>query len=243
LASALILVERAIYAHVYRRETCTAVSQSTADELTELGIEPRRVHVIHNGADHFGCRAVTPRSSTPLLLYTGRLKRYKNLDTLLLALRDLAVDVPDVRLAIVGDGDDHQRLMTLARRLRVDDRITFDSFDGAQIAGWLSAAWIAVNPSVKEGWGLGVLEAARYGVPTVGSDVPGLRDSIRHGETGLLVPANDPAQLGGALRRLLTDAALRDILGDNARRWASQFTWANAATETRRVIEAVVARK
>jgi glycosyltransferase involved in cell wall biosynthesis len=237
LASWLMWVERALYARIYRRETFSAVSSSTANELIELGIDARRVHVIHNGADHLDCRASAPRSPTPLLLYTGRLKRYKNLDALLLAVRDLATDLPEMRLAIIGEGADRRRLSAVARQLRVDDRIAWDGFDDAAIADWLSAAWVAVNPSVKEGWGLGVLEAARYGVPTVGNAAPGLRDSIRHGETGLLVPANDPAQLGGALRCLLTDAALRCRLGENARRWASRFRWADAAAQTLRVIE------
>jgi glycosyltransferase involved in cell wall biosynthesis len=105
------------------------------------------------------------------------------------------------------------------------------------LSRWLSAAWVAVNPSAKEGWGLGVMEAARYGVPTVGSAVPGLRDSILDGETGLLVPPDDPARLFDALSRLLGDAAYRQRLGENARQWANTFRWANAAAETLRVIE------
>ncbi len=241
LAELLEAIERAIYRRVYRRETFTAVSQSTADELVALGMDPAHVHVVHNGADHLSECANGPRSLTPLLVYVGRLKRYKNLDRLLLALQTLAADVPDVQLAVIGDGDQRGRLARLARRLGLAGRVTFcgPTGDGA-LTHWLSKAWVAVNPSSKEGWCLGVMEAARHGVPAVGADVPGLRDSIVDGETGLLVAPDDPARLCDALRRLIGDADSRRAMGQNARRRADGFRWGQAAAETLRIIETLV---
>jgi glycosyltransferase involved in cell wall biosynthesis len=241
LAGLLETAERGIYQRVYRRETFTAVSQSTANELVRLGIDPARIHVVHNGADHLSECANGPRSSTPLLLYVGRLKRYKNLEHLLLALQALAADVPDVQLIVIGDGDQRGRLGKLARRLGLAGRVTFCGPTGdGELTRWLSQAWVAVNPSSKEGWCLGVMEAARYGVPAVGADVPGLRDSIVDGETGLLVAPGDPAQLCAALRRLIGDADLRRRMGQNARQRARGFRWEQAAAETLRIIEALV---
>lgn len=240
LAAGLMAVERTLYRAVYRRETFTAVSPSTADELAGLGISRRRIHVIYNGVDHVARPALGPRSATPLLLYTGRLKRYKNLDRLLACVRDLAPEVPDLRLAIVGDGDDRGRLMRLAQAWGIAGRVTFcGRVSDDDLARWMSAAWVAVNLSAKEGWGLGIMEAALCGVPAVGADAPGLRDAIRHGETGLLAPPDDPAALRAALLRLLTDAGLRQTLGANARRRAVTFRWADAAEETWRVLEGV----
>jgi len=241
LAGLLEAAERAIYRRVYRRETFTAVSQSTAGELAELDIDPARIHIVHNGAEHLDECADDPRSPTPLLLYVGRLKRYKNLDCLLLALHSLAADTPDVQLAVIGDGDQRDRLTKLARQLGVTERVVFcgPTGDGA-LTHWLSTAWVAVNPSSKEGWCLGVMEAARYGVPAVGADVPGLRDSIVDGETGLLVAPGDPVRLCDALRRLIGDAELRRAMGQSARQRARGFRWEQAAAKTLRIIEALV---
>ena len=231
-------LERVIYRRIYRGERFTAVSKSTADELIQLCVQPGRVHIVHNGSDHLTGDSAAPRSRTPLLLYTGRLRRYKKIDQLLHVLRALRAEIPEVSLAIIGEGNDRRRLIALARELKLTECIIFDGAVRDEILSrWLSAAWVAVNPSAKEGWGLGVMEAARYGVPTVGSAVPGLRDSILDGETGLLVPPDDPARLFDALSRLLGDAAYRQLLGENARQWANTFRWANAAAETLRVIE------
>jgi glycosyltransferase involved in cell wall biosynthesis len=241
LAGLLEAAERIIYRRVYCRETFTAVSQSTADELVKLDIDPACIHVVHNGADHVDEGADGPRSTTSLLLYVGRLKRYKNLDHLLLALQALVVDVPDVQLAIVGDGDQRHRLGKLVQRLGLAERVIFcGPTCNGELTRWLSRAWVVVNPSSKEGWGLGVMEAARHGVPAVGADVPGLRDAIIDGETGLLVAPGDPARLCDALRRLIDDDVLRREMGQNARQRAGNFRWEQAATETLHIIESLV---
>ena len=79
-------------------------------------------------------------------------------------------------------------------------------------------------PSVKEGWGIAVIEAAQHGVPTVGYvEAGGLGDSIVHGTTGLLVESED--EFRSAIERLLDDAVLRARLGENARQWAGRFSW------------------
>ena len=89
----------------------------------------------------------------------------------------------------------------------------------------LQAAWAAVQPSPKEGWGLTVVEAAACGTPVVATDAPGLRDSVRRDETGLLVPFADDAAMADALIRILTDSALRARLTGAAVEWASRFRW------------------
>ncbi len=240
--------ERWLYRHVYARETFSAVSPSTAAELVTLGVAPERVHVIYNGADH------SPPPAPPIfcengggvrgeeingggarggLFYAGRLKRYKNLDCLLRAMYLLKDDQPQARLAIAGDGDDRSRLVALARCLELGERVLFlGALSPQEMEHWLSRAWVLVNPSVKEGWCISVMEAARYGTPAVGSDVPGLRDSIVDGQTGLLVPFGDAPRLAKALADLLRDPALRDRLGANARARSAAFRWETAAQQT-----------
>jgi glycosyltransferase involved in cell wall biosynthesis len=98
-----------------------------------------------------------------------------------------------------------------------------------------------VFPSPKEGWGITNLEAAGCGTPAVASDSPGLRESVRHGETGLLVPHGDVAALQAALRTLACDGPLRERLSLGARAFAKTLSWEKAAMETEAHLEAAVA--
>jgi glycosyltransferase involved in cell wall biosynthesis len=100
---------------------------------------------------------------------------------------------------------------------------------------------VHVLTSPKEGWGISVMEAAACATPTVASDSPGLRDSVQHGKTGLLVPHGDLAALAGAIRALLENAALRNDMAFAARRFAEGFTWEAAARTTEAFLKRRVA--
>src|SRR3970282_1993092 len=97
---------------------------------------------------------------------------------------------------------------------------------------WLRRSWATVFPSPREGWGITNVEAAGCGTPTVASDSPGLRDSVQHERSGLLVPHGDVAALSSALRRVIVDDALRTRLGRGAREFAAQHSWDNTADRT-----------
>jgi glycosyltransferase involved in cell wall biosynthesis len=93
-----------------------------------------------------------------------------------------------------------------------------------------------VFPSCKEGWGITNVEAAACGTPSLASDSPGLRDSIRHGETGFLVPHANPAALADRMLALADDPMQVERLGQGARRFAERLSWDQAADETERWI-------
>jgi len=159
-------------------------------------------------------------------VFVGRLRRYKGLDWVLRALPAVRARVPGVRLEIVGDGPFAGALRRQASRLGLSDAVEFLGFlSAAEKTRRLQKAWAAVQPSPKEGWGLTVVEAAACGTPAVATDAPGLRDSVRRDETGLLVPFGDDAAMAGALVRMLADAPLRERLGSAAVAWAARFRW------------------
>jgi glycosyltransferase involved in cell wall biosynthesis len=95
-----------------------------------------------------------------------------------------------------------------------------------------------LQPSPKEGWGLTVVEAGACGTAVVASDAPGLRDSVRRDETGLLVPFGDDAALADALIRVLTDEPLRGRLARAGVEWAARFRWDECG---RRSLDALLA--
>jgi hypothetical protein len=119
--------------------------------------------------------------------YFGRLKKYKSVDHLLQAMDRLRDEYPRLHLDIIGDGDDKSRLEELSAELKLQDRVTFHGFiDESEKAPLLQKMNFVVNTSSKEGWGLTVVEANACGAPVVAANVPGLRDSVVDGETGLL---------------------------------------------------------
>ena len=94
-----------------------------------------------------------------------------------------------------------------------------------------------LNPSPKEGWGLTVIEANECGVPVVASRRPGLVDSVRDGETGLLADYGDDADFAAKALTLLTDPPLWRTMSENAVRWARSFSWDDAALATEALLE------
>ncbi|HYC54030.1 MAG TPA: glycosyltransferase family 4 protein, partial [Candidatus Binatia bacterium] len=242
IAAVTYLSEKLI-PRAYHESWSIAVSPSTRDDLVVRGMNRDSILVVPNGVD---CDLYHPdprhRSPTPLIVWLGRAEAYKRVDLLLQVLPQLRRLVPDVRLAIVGDGTATDDLRQLADRLGIADIVDFLGFvDSGLKVAMLQKAHVLANTSEKEGWGLTVLEGAACGTPTVASNVPGLRDSVRDGETGMLVPHGDLAALTRALCLILTDEELREKLGRRARQWAIQFTWDKSAHEVERIIEAVAA--
>jgi len=145
-------------------------------------------------------------------------------------------------MLIVGRGDAVPGLERQVARLGLERIVEFRGFVSEQEKVELyRAARVFVNPSEKEGWGLTILEANACGVPSVASDAPGLRDSVRHEDTGLLVPHGDVDACAAALQRVLTDDALWDHLRAGALRWATHYTWDAVTDQVEALIAEVIA--
>ena len=101
-------------------------------------------------------------------------------------------------------------------------------------------AWVHVLTSPKEGWGITNLEAAACGTPVIASDSPGLRESVRHGETGFLVPHGDVRAMAARMRELVQSPSSVAALGSGARTFACRFSWEAAARDTESHLRSVV---
>jgi glycosyltransferase involved in cell wall biosynthesis len=126
-------------------------------------------------------------------------------------------DVPDATLVVVGDGGERQALQALARELDIDARVVWAGWAGDPRA-WLPAFDIWVLPSRFEAFPLALLEALLAESAVVATDVGSVAEVVRDGETGLLVPPEDPAALAAAMRQLLGQEELRRRLGAEGRR-------------------------
>jgi glycosyltransferase involved in cell wall biosynthesis len=245
-ASYVALMER-LALLVYRagRVPFFVVSSSTRDEMAAHGFIGTDLVIVHNCVDHKIYRPdPAGRSSTPVIGYFGRLKRYKGVDQFLRAVPQILREVPGTRVLIVGEGDDRPRLERMAHTLGIAWSVTFEGFvsESGKVE-MLQSMWCGVNTSSKEGWGLTVVESNACGTPVVASDVPGLRDVVRDGESGLLYRHGDVRHLAGQVVRVLLDTPLRERLTAGALAWASRFHWENAAAETFAALQARVSRR
>jgi glycosyltransferase involved in cell wall biosynthesis len=224
---------------LYRGLPVVAVSPSTRDELVEGGMRATDIRVIPNGLDHDRYRPGSGRrAGVPTVLALGRVEPYKRTEMLV----DAVAQIPGARLVVAGSGTGMESLRAHVARSGNTSRVELLGFIGEdEKVRLLQEAHVVATASRKEGWGLTVVEAAACGTPSVAFDVPGLRDAIRDGESGLLVPADDTAALAAAMRRVLEDAALRERLAAGAIAWASRFTWDRAAAEIGELIDGAIA--
>ncbi len=242
MAAAVWLAERPL-PRGYRRAAFHAISESTRDDLVARGVPRERIRVIYPGVDAtwFTPEAGTPRTARPTFLYVGRLKRYKGIATAIAAVDAARREGADVSLDIAGQGDDRARLEEIVRARGLAEHVRFLGFvDEETKRTLLRRAWAVVLPSEKEGWGITNVEAAACGTPAIASDSPGLKESVRHEETGLLVPHGDVAALAGAMRRLAGDPALVARFGAKGRAFALTLSWDAAAEQTGRHIEETI---
>jgi glycosyltransferase involved in cell wall biosynthesis len=243
MAATVWLAERPVPL-VYRRAGFHAISESTRDDLVKRGVRPEAIEVIHPGVDsrHYHPDAAAARTPFPSFVYVGRLKRYKGLD---LAIRAVAVarrTRPDIRLSIAGGGDYRDALAALVRELGQETAVSFlDRIPEADKIRLFQQAWANVFPSPKEGWGITVMEAAACGTPSIASDSPGLRDSVRNGETGWLVRHGDVEALAARLVAVAAEPGSVSRFGVAARAHAERLTWDDAARRTEAHLERLVA--
>jgi len=189
------------------RSVCTATE-------AELGLRPGSVRLLYNGVPPVSeASGGPPPGGTPTERFAigavGRLVPEKGFDVLIRAVAGL----PGAELVLMGDGPERAGLEELGRELGLQDRMTF--------TGWVEPPWVARQrcdvlaiPSRVEGFGLVAVEALLAGIPVVASRVGGLTEVVEDGETGLLVPSDDPEALASALRELEVDSALRAELAE-----------------------------
>lgn len=228
----------------YRRAGWHAISESTRDDLLRRGVARSRIRVIHPGVDsaHFSPDSTTPRSNPPSFLYVGRLKRYKGVEYAVRALARAHAARPDLALDIAGNGDYRVDLERLVRELGLDGSVRFHGFVAEQEKlRLLRSTWANIFPSPKEGWGITVIEAAACGTPSIASDSPGLRDSVRDGRTGYLVPHGDIEALATRMLELAESPEQVATLGRQARAHAETLSWDAAADATERHLADIIA--
>ncbi len=208
---------RGPYAALSRLTRVVTVSEAAADSLVALGVPRGRITVIHPGISPENKPPVASRpSDRPIIGIVSRLSKEKNVTLALRAFALVTERIPEAMLRIYGDGPERRSLERQAEELGIREKTDFLGY--ADRAGERCAEFdVLAVPSSRESFGLAALEAMRCGIPVVATEVGGLPELVRHGETGLLVPAEDDHAMADALLSLLRDSELRRRLGEAAR--------------------------
>ncbi|MGE0354202.1 MAG: glycosyltransferase family 4 protein [Gemmatimonadales bacterium] len=227
----------------------------------ELGADrdPASVRVVPLGTDpeHFrpGVDTSAVRSRYGLgegrwVLTVARLAVHKGIDTALEAIALLAEEFPDLRYAVVGAGGGHGQLVQLAGKLGVEDRVRFlTRVPDQDLPALYNLAEVYLGlsrqaESMVEGFGISLVEASACAVPVIGGRSGGIPDTIREGETGLLVEPGNAAAAATAVRQLLADPALARRLGAGGRRAVeTYFNWGRVTRDMIEIAEEISARK
>ena len=177
----------------------------------------------------------------PYFIWLSRVHRYKGIWTALEAFEKFSKSHPEVKLYVVGGGPLLKKLPAWIKAHGLEGKVELTGFvPAARKYELLSSSLALLQTSYKEGWGLTVMEAAQLCKTTLASDVPGLRDSVRDGETGILFPSGDAAACASAMEKIYDDAEWRANLGRNAKRYALTFSWEKSARETLELLERTV---
>jgi len=213
----------------------------TYDLAISYGVRPERMIVLPRVIPWAKRAEIKDLPGRPNLLFAGRLVEEKGVHILLRAMVIVRERVPNAHLLIAGDGSYRSTLEQIADSLGIRDSVSF--------LGWLQAehlqnayrnSWLLVLPSIcEEGLGTVLVEAGLMGRPVVGSDLGGIRDIIRHGENGFLVPPGDPSALAHAILAILQDRDLASRMGFANARAVKEYlsAWEEAVEKVRDAIQ------
>jgi glycosyltransferase involved in cell wall biosynthesis len=229
----------------YRYSKIVTCSESTKSDLVRLGIPDHNIRVIRPGIGEafLNFQPTGQKFATPTVVCLSRFRRYKGVRYAVRAMKWVLEEVPNANLLIVGNGDDSEIRDEIARTdLGYAIRIVKRSphYWDNEKRTLLAAAHAVVVPSVREGYGIVVIEANACGTPGVGWNVPGLRDSIVDGKTGYLVPFGDVQQLGRKISMILRNDDSMGLMGSSTREWAKAHSWDRASEAFHRVIESII---
>jgi glycosyltransferase involved in cell wall biosynthesis len=230
-----------VYLRAYRSCDAVTISRSSRDDLRGLGLR-HAITIAPMAVDAARVGELGPRSRAGRMLAIGRLTPSKRYDHAIEALLQLRRDHPGASLTLVGEGRERGSLEELARKLGVADAVIFAGrVSEAEKVRLIDEADVLVGTSAREGWGLTVTEAAARGTASIVYDIPGFRDAVVDGRTGLVVPAS-PAALARAVSDLVDDPERFDRLRVSAWRSAAGLSYDATADAFERALTGAVAR-
>lgn len=224
-----------IFKLFYRKIPFMTVSDSTRQDLMAWGINEKNISVIHNGIN-VPKMIIPPKENKKTLIYLGAISKDKGIEDALKVFSLLKNK--DFQFWVVGKSD--PRYLKFLKE-KCDSRVKFWGFvSETKKFELLARAHLLINPSIREGWGLVVIEAARMGTPTVAYNVAGLKDSVIDGKTGMLCDKIIVSNLADETLKLLEDEKRLKIMNKQATAWSKNFRWEKSVQKSLKLINNLI---
>lgn len=227
---------------VYKNTPFVVVSQSTLDEFISRGFNKTNFEIVYNAIEQeqFPMR-VSQKNEYPTITYFGRLKKYKSPDHLINAFSIIKKTFKDAQLYIMGRGDYQPKMEQLTKKLGLESSTTFFGYvTEEQKINLLSKSWVAVNTSMKEGWGITNIEANACGTPVISANVHGLKDSVLSGVSGELYQYGNIQELADKILQIINNENNLRKYSEGAVKWAKEFSWDNSAKKMLSIIRKII---
>lgn len=233
------IAEPLIFKLFYKKTPFMTVSNSTKEDLTSWGIPAANITVVHNGLTVPKLKKKLPKEIKKTAIFLGALSKDKGIEDAIKIFAAVDRGDPTWQFWVVGKGEEHylKFLKSLCVKLGIYKKVKFWGYvSNEKKFELLERAHVLINPSVREGWGFVVMEAASCGTPTVGYNVAGLKDSILDGKTGILCDLK-PYACAQEILSLMSDQTKYNRLRQNCFKWASEFSWEKSVKKSLTLIE------
>lgn len=232
------LLER-YYLYLYRKNLVWTDAQSTVDELENLGVSKALCHAIacpiaNNPTNH---KPVKEKELTCIVV--GRMVRMKRVEDVIVAFADVVNTFPLSKLWLVGGGDQTYiaSLKMLVNKYNFSKHVVwYGKILEKEKISLLSRSHILLHTSIKEGWGLVVLEAASQYTPSIVYGVAGLVDTVKDWKTGIIIPSCTPRDLSKQVIALYSNKTIYTRMQSNAHTWSGSFRWEAVITQSRALL-------
>lgn len=211
-----------LYPVFYRKTPFVTESQSSAEDLVRIGIPQSRITLIPPGVDTEVFRP-GPRTPFPSIVYFGGFREYKRAHLAVRAFGIFLHSIPTANLTLIGEGPTLRGALEEADKLGIRSHVSHvGRVSDTELSRIVSGAWLNINSTKHEGWGLSVMEAAACGVPTVAFDVGGVREAVPPDQIRLLAHDNDVKEMASLMESALE---AKDALSVSSLKWARLHSW------------------
>ena len=222
----------------YKKQSFITGSESARDDLLKVGLSSKKIHVIHHGFTPWK-RSLVAKKIPHNLVFLARISKDKGIEDAIEVVDRISKKHKNVHLTIIGKSESEQyqdHIVNMIKKRKLGQYCKIVGFATEdQKFSILSKAKLLIHPSIKEGWGLNVIEANSVGTPAIGYRVAGLVDSIVDGKTGRLVEQNIESLYSGTLSLLEDDLTYKKMCKE-AILWSKKFSWEEAGRESFKLI-------
>ncbi len=228
-----------LYFKFYKNIKFWTDADSTVEDLVKYGINKSNCTVINCPINRKPLDSIPNKETVPTFIFVSRVVKMKGVEDVIKAFFNIQKELKNAQLWIVGDGDKKymSKLNAIIKSYGIDPRVKFwGRVDENKKFELLKRAHILLHASVKEGWGLVVIEAASQATPSVVYNVAGLKDSVKNGKTGIVLKQNSAEEMAKQTINLLRDEVGYKKLQQNALAYVKSLTWENATRESLELI-------